>query len=233
MEKNEEINNININPEDQNQKIAAEKKPAFKYTANLSPKYKFDLLYNKRNKFHTSPFHYFLMSLSLLILSTKIIGWAQSSNFCKCVLTIIGISQYILGIFDFFQGNTIRSLFNFVFGIFNILFLFNDFEINGIKKADSFENPAQSIAFLILFWITICIFALNEFGLFNIFVIITLIVGIVFSSLWGFSDGINLLGKISGYAFFVCFVLFFLGGIALTINVLKQDEIIPLVLPGI
>ena len=236
MEQNkiEEINNNHINPEDLAQKKIIEKKPTNKNINKVSSKEKFNLLYNKRNKFHISPFHYYLMSLSLFILSNKMIGWVKiGSTFCKCIFTIIGTCQYIIGLFDFFQGKTIRSLFNFVLGIFHMTFLFNTYEINGLKQTENFGNPPQCIAFIFLFWIILSIIGINEYGLFNLITLGFFLIGFAFGAIWGVSDGINILEKISGYAFFVSFLLFFFVGFALTINIMKQDEIIPFVLPGI
>ena len=122
MSKN--INSINNNiqkTEDKNEKYKLYKLPVLKIQKSIS--------------FPTSSFTYFFISIGMFILRCGSSGWCSyGSNFINSVFLFLGICQYILGIYDYYQKNNLLYIQNIIFGIWYISFFLNYIEINGLRR---------------------------------------------------------------------------------------------------
>ena len=68
--------------------------------------------------FPTSSYCYFFISFGLFILGCEATGWCKyGSTFLNSVFLFLGFGQYIIGIYDWNQGNILLSTQNIIFGI--------------------------------------------------------------------------------------------------------------------
>ena len=167
MLKVEDINNINNSPiKDEEKKLnnivnstsnlreiekeKEKEKPIQKIKKEISPKIKIRKLIN----YPTSIYSYFLISFGLFFLSCNSAWHEYGSTTISSGFLIIGILQYILGLYDFYQGNHFLSMQNIIFGIRYMNFFLNYFELNGLKRTETlFSNMQGIIDFILLVYL--------------------------------------------------------------------------------
>ena len=102
IQKTEDKNNIDIKEKIEKYKLY--KLPVLKIQKSIS--------------FPTSSYAYFFISIGLFILGCGSTGWCSyGSNFINSVFLFLGICQYILGIYDWYQKNNLLYIQNIIFGI--------------------------------------------------------------------------------------------------------------------
>ena len=157
-EKNFVSSSSNINEENNKEKI--EEKPKKINKKEVLPKVKI----RKLNYYPTSVFSYFCIAFGLFFLSCNAAWSEYGSSSLSIPFLIIGVIQYILGIYDYFQGNNFLFIENIIFGIRYINFFLNYFEINGLKRTKKLYSNMQGVIDFILFGF-ICVFAILIRGL--------------------------------------------------------------------
>jgi succinate-acetate transporter protein len=240
MEKKNENNNVTFKKEEER----IENVENMNSSINLREKEKENIVLKENQKkikkikikkllnYPTSIYAYFLISFGLFFLSCNA-AWSQyGSTTISSGFLIIGIIQYILGIYDYYQGNDFLFLQNIIFGIRYIYFFLNYFELNGLKRTKTLFSNMQGIidfilfAFLSIFTIIVksegIIFFIDYFGL-------TLSTGLFVLS--GFAEEYKVVIKINGYISFFCSILFWITGLAYVINDTFKRKLIKYVEP--
>ena len=187
----------------------------------------------KTSFFPTSSYCYLFISIGLFILGCQSTGWCDyGSTFINSAFLFIGICQYILGLYDWYQGYNILYMQNIVFGIWYMSFFLNNFEINGIKKPKHIFSYFQGITDLImLVFVSIIAILVKGKGIAYTIDYFLLFFCFSFLALSGYSTDYQIIIKISGYVFFTSFIFFWLTGISLIINDVFNDKIIKFVEP--
>ena len=187
------------------------------------------------SNFPTSSYTFFCISFGLLILGCQATGWCEyGSTFVNSVMLFLGICQYILGIFDWYQKKNILSMQNIIFGIYFISYFFNIFEINGIKKSKVMYSYMQGLIDLImLFFVSMVILVIKGKGICYIIDYFLLFFCFACLALCGYSNDESIVIKISGYIWFISFIFFWITGLGLIINDTFNKNIIGFVEPRI
>jgi hypothetical protein len=185
--------------------------------------------------FPTSSYSYFFISIGFFIHGCQATGWCQyGSTFINSAFLFIGICQYILGMFDFYQKHNILCLQNIVFGIWFISFFLNNFEINGVKRPGNVYSYLQGVTDLImLFFVGVISLLIKGRGILFILDYFLLLISFAFLSLDGYAEDFTIIVTISGYCFFLNFLLFWFTGLGLIINDVFNKKIIRFVEPRI
>ena len=198
--------------------------------------YKFPILKIKKSiTFPTSSYSYFFISIGMFILGCGSTGWCNyGSNFINSVFLFLGICQYILGIYDWYQKNNILYFQNIIFGIWYISFFLNYIQINGLKRTKTIYSEMQGVTdLLILIFVGTNIVLVKGRGILYTFDYFLLFICFAFLALCGYSNDYIIIIKIAGYIFFVTFVFFWFTGLSLVINDVFNKKIIGLVEPRI
>jgi hypothetical protein len=182
----------------------------------------------------TSVYSYFLISFGLFYLSCNAAWSEYSSTSLSLPFLIIGIIQYVLGIYDYYQGNNFLSMQNIIFGIRYINFFLNYFEFNGLKRTEKLFSNMQGIIDFILFGF-ICVFTILIKGEGFIFFVcyFLLSVSCAFFILSGFADDYKIIIQISGYIQLINAICFWLLGMIYIIHDTFNKKIIKFVEPRI
>ena len=228
MSKNLQTNTIQKKDEEDKNKLETKEK---KEQINKLPSLKFQ----KYTFYPTTSYCFFFISIGFFILGCQATGWVEyGSTFISSIFLIIGICQYILGIYDWCQKNNLLSLQNIIFGIWYISYFLNTFEVNGVKKSKRMYNYTQGLIDLaMLFFISIIILTVKGSGIAYTIDYFLLFLGFSFLALCGYSNDETIIIKIAGYVFFVNFVFFWTTGISLIINDVFCGKIIKFVEPRI
>lgn len=217
----------NINEKEDNIKIKEEKKIE-KKKKEIIPAVKI----KKIEYYPTSIYSYFLISFGLFFLSCNSAWSKYGSSSLSIPFLIIGIIQYILGIYDYFQGNNYLFIQNIIFGIRYINFFLNYFEINGLRRTKKLFSNMQGVIDFIIFIFT-CIYTLIMRNQGNIYFLnyFFLSVTIAFFILSGFGEDLKVIIKISGYLLFFNSLSFFFLGMCLVINDTFKKKVVKFVEP--
>ena len=181
----------------------------------------------------TASYCYFLISIGLFILGCQAIGWCEyGSNFINSAFLFLGICQYILGLFDWYQRNNLLFVQNIVFGLWYMCIFLNDFEMNGVKKTKHFFSGIQGVIdLLMILFISVIIIIVKGRGIAYIIDYFLLFFCFAFLALCGYSKDYVIVIRIGGYIFFVGFLFFWMTGICLIINDVFKNNIIKFVEP--
>ena len=247
MLKVEDINNINNSPiKDEEKKLnnivnstsnlreiekeKEKEKPIQKTKKEISPKIKIRKLIN----YPTSIYSYFLISFGLFFLSCNSAWHEYGSTTISSGFLIIGILQYILGLYDFYQGNHFLSMQNIIFGIRYMNFFLNYFELNGLKRTETlFSNMQGIIDFILFAFLSIFTIIIKGEGLIYFINYFLLTFSCAFFILSGFAEDYKVIRKISGYVLLITSICFWILGMILVVHDTFKKIIIKFVEPRI
>ena len=245
MLKVEDINNINNSPiKDEEKKLnniinsssnlrekeKEKEKPIQKSKKEISPKIKIRKLIN----YPTSIYSYFLISFGLFFLSCNSAWHEYGSTTISSGFLIIGVLQYILGLYDFYQGNHFLSMQNIIFGIRYMNFFLNYFELNGLKRTETlFSNMQGIIDFILFSFLSIFTIIIKGEGLIYFINYFKLTFSCAFFILSGFAEDYKVIRKISGYILLITSICFWLLGMILVVHDTFKKIIIKFVEPRI
>ena len=182
--------------------------------------------------FPTSIYSYFLISFGLFVLSCNCAWNEYGTTTLPSTFLFIGLFQYILGIYDFYQGNNFLFIQNIIFGIRYINFFLNYFEINGLKRTNKFFSDIQGMIDFILFvFFAVFSIIMKEEGIVHFINFFFLTVTTGFFVLSGFSESYTVIIKIAGYFLFFNSITFFATGIIYVIHDTFNKKIIKFVEP--
>ena len=217
IQKNEDKNNIDIKEIIEKYKLY--KLPILKIQKSIS--------------FPTSSYSYFFISIGMFILGCGSTGWCTyGTNFINSVFLFLGICQYILGIYDWYQKNNILYMQNILFGIWYTSFFLNYIQINGLRRTNSIYSGMQGVTdLLILLFVGTIIVLVKGKGILYTIDYFLLFLSFAFLALCGYSNDYIIVIKIGGYVYFVTFVFFWITGMSLVINDVFNNKIIGLVEP--
>ena len=245
MLKVEDINNINNSPiKDEEKKLnniinsssnlrekeKEKEKPIQKTKKEISPKIKIRKLIN----YPTSIYSYFLISFGLFFLSCNSAWHEYGSTTISSGFLIIGVLQYILGLYDFYQGNHFLSMQNIIFGIRYMNFFLNYFELNGLKRTETlFSNMQGIIDFILFAFLSIFTIIIKGEGLIYFINYFLLTFSCAFFILSGFAEDYKVIRKISGYVLLITSICFWILGMILVVHNTFKKKIIKFVEPRI
>ena len=245
MLKVEDINNINNSPiKDEEKKLnniinsssnlrekeKEKEKPIQKTKKEISPKIKIRKLIN----YPTSIYSYFLISFGLFFLSCNSAWHEYGSTTISSGFLIIGVLQYILGLYDFYQGNHFLSMQNIIFGIRYMNFFLNYFELNNLKRTETlFSNMQGIIDFILFAFLSIFTIIIKGEGLIYFINYFLLTFSCAFFILSGFAEDYKVIRKISGYVLLITSICFWILGMILVVHDTFKKIIIKFVEPRI
>ena len=166
-----------------------------------------------------SVINYFLISISLFMYSAYNLGWFDLQNSEKFVVgyyIFTGVSLYIIGILNWYEGKELLFLFDFIFSFFFIILFLK----NNIKDMGDGQNEKLEGLFYILFFAFILIIGLSakEKGIIFIINYAILFVGFVFLFADKFFKANKWIKYVYSYVFIVSAGLLWITGILKLIN---------------
>lgn len=196
----------------------------------------------KQSNFCVVPINTLAISMSLFMLSLPLLEWSTfNSPIFATSLVFGGICQYIMGIFDWYQGRTIAFFIDFIFGLMNLL-IFYSYELCKYDIARVNEHFGSNIigTFFTLYLIillSLLIACKNKGALYKINIGI-LVLSDIFILVWQFKNNNNRLFKrtirkiIGLFLLFASFTIWFTG-IGNFINNIFQGEFVPMLKPNL
>ena len=186
-----------------------------------------------------APINTFSLAISLFMIAAPLMKWCEfKSPTLGVALACGGICQYIIGIYNWYQSETILSFIDFSFSFLFFLICYVIYYADG-SITGTFESYMIGTFFLLYL---VCLLALafacknsKNKGLIHLIYLGLIIFADVFIIVWEYrskNDGTNILKrlrKVAGYFLFVASIALWYSGVGRFINEIFQKNMIPLV----
>ena len=193
-----------------------------------------------------APVNTFGMAMGLFMLSLPLMGWCElRSPTLATALVFGGLCEYIIGIYDWYQGKTLLCFLDFIFGLFHLLFYYSfrlcEYEITRVNE-EFRSNMIGTFFVLYLVILLALVLACKSKGLIHLINLILLILANVFVIVWEYRkwekvnnekrDGPKIKNT-AGYFMFFASITIWLTGVGKFINDIFQNELIPMIKPDL
>ena len=190
-----------------------------------------------------APANTFGMAMGLFMLSLPLTGWCDfRSPTLATALVFGGLCEYIIGIYDWYQGKTVLCFIDFIFGLLHLLIYYSfrlcEYEIKHVDP--NFESYLYGTFFtLYLVVLLALIVACKGKGIFHIVNLGLLVFADIFIMIWQFrykrdkEDRIKGLKQTAGYILFFSSITIWFTGVGRLINDIFQKDIIPMIKPDL
>ena len=203
---------------------------------------RFPIINNRRtSNLAVVPVNTLGLAMGLFKLSLPLIGWCdfRSPSFATALM-FGGLCEYIIGIYDWYQGKTILCFIDFIFGLLHLLiyysYRFCEYEITPVSA--KFESYLYGTFFTLYLVILLAlIVACKDKGIFHIVNLGLLFFADLFIMIWQFrinrdnEDKLRGLKQIAGYILFFTSIIIWFTGVGKLINDIFQKDIIPMIKP--
>ena len=82
--------------------------------------------YHQKVNFGLSVVNFFGLAMGLYMMSAPMMGWIDyESPTLGTALMFGGICEYLIGFYDWYEGRTMLSFVDFIFGILHLVYFYN------------------------------------------------------------------------------------------------------------
>ena len=191
-----------------------------------------------------APINTFSLAIGLFMIAAPLMEWCEfKSPTLGVALACGGICQYIIGIYNWYQNETIFSFidfsFSFLFFLICYVIHYTNLSVATVITHKVFESYMIGTFFLLYL---VCLLALafacknsRNKGLIHLIYLGLIIFADVFIIVWEYRTGHNggnilkRLRKVAGYFLFVASIALWYSGVGRFINEIFQKNMIPLV----
>ena len=192
-----------------------------------------------------APVNNFAMAMGLFMLSLPLMEWCElRSPTLATALVFGGLCDYVIGIYDWYQGKTLLCFLDFIFGLLHLLFYYSfrlcEYEITRVTQ----EFKTRMIAtFFVLYLIILLalVLACKSKGLIHLLNLGLLIIADILVIVWEYRDWPiehkltheKRTRKAAGYFMFFASITIWLTGVGKFINEIFQSDLIPMIKPDL
>ena len=191
-----------------------------------------------------APVNTFGMAMGLFMLSLPLTTWCDfRSPTLATALMFGGLCEYIIGIYDWYQGKTILCFIDFIFGLLHLLIYYSlrlcEYEITAVSS--EFESYLIGTFFTLYLVILLAlIIACKGKGIFHLVNLGLLILADIFIIVWQYRYKYESFGKhkkrvkqTAGYFLFFASLSIWFTGVGKLINDIFQKDVIPMIKPDL
>lgn len=193
-----------------------------------------------------APVNNFAMAMGLFMLSLPLMEWCElRSPTLATALVFGGLCDYVIGIYDWYQGKTLLCFLDFIFGLLHLLFYYSfrlcEYEITRVNER--FKSSMIGTFFVLYLVILLAlVLACKSKGIIHLINLGLLIISDVFLISWEYRDWDNVkngsrdgprIKKCAGYFMFFASITIWLTGVGKFINEIFQSDLIPMIKPDL
>ena len=191
-----------------------------------------------------APVNTFGMAMGLFMLSLPLTGWCDfRSPTLATALMFGGLCEYIIGIYDWYQGKTVLCFIDFIFGLLHLLIYYSfrlcEYELT--RVSEKFESYLIGTFFTLYLVILLgLILACKDKGIIHLVNLGLLIVTDVLVITWQYChnkyrdyDRLKRVKQAAGYFLFISSLSIWFTGVGKLINDIFQKELIPTIQPDL
>ena len=177
--------------------------------------------------------NFFGLAMGLFMMAAPMMSWIDyESPSLGTAYMYGGYCQYLIGFYDWFQGRTMLSFIDFIYGLLHFTFYYTaDLGKYGIWVPDEYYTYMQGV-FYILWFVTllVVIVSLRGRGCIHICYMFLLALAAIFLIVWEFS-GKKWSRKTAGYLIFFASILIWYTGLGRLISNVFANDCLPLCSP--
>ena len=189
--------------------------------------------YRRKVEMGLSVVNFFALALGLFMISAPLMGWiGYESPTLGTAYMFGGFCEYLIGFYDWFQGRTMLSFIDFIFGLLHLTFYYTaDLGKYGIWVPEEYCTYMQGVFYILWFVLFIVVIvSLKDRGCIYIIYMFLLTLGLVFIVVWEFS-GKTWARKTAGYIVFIASILIWYAGLGRFLTNVTQVPYLPLIAP--
>ncbi len=189
--------------------------------------------YRRKVEMGLSVVNFFALALGLFMISAPLMGWiGYESPTLGTAYMFGGFCEYLIGFYDWFQGRTMLSFIDFIFGLLHFTFYYTaDLGKYDIWVPDEYCTYMQGVFYILWFVLFIVVIvSLKDRGCIYIIYMFLLTLGLVFIIVWEFS-GKTWARKTAGYIIFIASILIWYAGLGRFLTNVTQVPYLPLIAP--
>jgi len=189
--------------------------------------------YRQKLNLGLSTVNFFALAMGLYMMSAPMMGWIDyESPSLGTAYMFGGFCEYIIGFYDWYQGRTMLSFVDFIFGLLHLTFYYTaDLGKYSIWVPNEYHTYMQGVFYALWFAIFIAIIlSLTNKGWIYFIYIFLLALGCIFLIIWEFSKK-TWARKTAGYLIFISSIFIWYAGFARLLNYVYSTDSLPLVSP--
>ena len=189
--------------------------------------------YRQTVNFGLSVVNFFGLAMGLFMMSAPMMGWIDyQSPSLGIAFMFGGICEYLIGFYDWYQGSTMLSFIDFIFGILHLVFFYTaDLGKYSIWVPNQYHTYMQGVFYCL--WLAILLFVIisaRNRGCIHTIYMFLLALGTIFIILWEFSKR-TWTRKVAGYIIFVASILIWYTGLDRLFTNVFGSNILPFCTP--
>ena len=189
--------------------------------------------YRSKINFGLSVVNFFGMAMGLFMMAAPMMGWiGYESPSLGTAYMYGGYCEYLIGFYDWFQGRTILSFIDFIFGLLHWTFYYTaDLGKYSIWVPDEYYTYMQGVFYCLWFvMLLMVIVSLRGRGCIYLFYMFCLALATVFMIVWEFSQR-TWPRKAAGYILFIASIFIWYAGLGRLISNVFANDCLPLCSP--
>jgi succinate-acetate transporter protein len=189
--------------------------------------------YRSKINFGLSVVNFFGMAMGLFMMAAPMMGWiGYESPSLGTAYMYGGYCEYLIGFYDWFQGRTILSFIDFIFGLLHWTFYYTaDLGKYSIWVPDEYYTYMQGVFYCLWFvMLLVVIVSLRGRGCIYLFYMFCLALATVFMIVWEFSQR-TWPRKAAGYILFIASIFIWYAGLGRLISNVFANDCLPLCSP--
>lgn len=189
--------------------------------------------YRSKINFGLSVVNFFGMAMGLFMMAAPMMGWiGYESPSLGTAYMYGGYCEYLIGFYDWFQGRTMLSFIDFIFGLLHWTFYYTaDLGKYSIWVPDEYYTYMQGVFYCLWFvMLLMVIVSLRGRGCIYLFYMFCLALATVFMIVWEFSQR-TWPRKAAGYILFIASIFIWYAGLGRLISNVFANDCLPLCSP--
>ena len=189
--------------------------------------------YQQKVNFGYSIVNFFGLAMGLYMMAAPMMGWIDyESPTLGTALMFGGICEYLIGFYDWYQGRTMLSFFDFIYGILHLVYYYTaDLGKYSIWVPSQYHTYMQGVFYCLWFAILLfVIISVRNRGCIHILYLFLLSLATIFLVVWEFS-GKKWARKAAGYFIFFASILIWYTGLGRMFGNIYHNDYAPLVTP--
>ena len=189
--------------------------------------------YRQKLNLGLSTVNFFALAMGLYMLSAPMMGWIDyESPTLGTAYMFGGFCQYLIGFYDWYQGRTMLSFVDFIFGLLHLTYYYTaDLGKYSIWVPNEYHTYMQGVFYCLWFaMLLVLLISLKDRGCVYMIYVFLLALGSIFLIIWEFSKK-TWARKAAGYIIFIASIFIWYAGLARLMNYVYSIDSFPLVSP--
>jgi len=189
--------------------------------------------YRQKLNLGLSTVNFFALAMGLYMLSAPMMGWIDyESPTLGTSYMFGGFCEYLIGFYDWYQGRTMLSFVDFIFGLLHLTYYYTaDLGKYSIWVPNEYHTYMQGVFYCLWFaMLLVLLISLKDRGCVYMIYVFLLALGSIFLIIWEFSKK-TWARKAAGYIIFIASIFIWYAGLARLMNYVYSIDSFPLVSP--